>query len=406
MPIYIYEAINPKGDIIRGDVEAWDETSARLKLKKDIPFPIKRIYRKTFIRDFFDLGPAISLQQLAVFTRELHYMLQAGLPAIQCFKTILGSDVKSRFKKIIQQIIDNLTKGASFYTAFSQYPAVFSTMYLAMIWAGHISGNLDLMIGRLADHLEWEYNLRARVKAAMIYPIIVFTFSILLVIAMVLFVFPVFIGMFEGLNVPMPLLTRILIAIVGFFRHWAVVLSLVTGTIFAAYFYKNYINTYIGRQHLHWQLLKLPLIGPVTAKIAISRFCRTFSTLYASGVPILTTLEVASNATGNEIFNNKLKDSMESIKKGATLTQAIKDTEIFPGLVVSMMEVGENTGTIDTILKKVSSYYEFEVENSLSQLSQIIEPIMIFGMGILVAIITMAVFQPVYQLINGFAGQP
>lgn len=401
MPVYVYEAEDLSGKVIKGTVDAFDEPSARLQLK-DLPYPIRRVYRLSFIQEFLWLGGGISLLQIAIFTREITCMLQAGLGLARCLEVISASDINVRFRVILQRILVNLKKGASFTTAISQYSAVFPPLYLALVKAGELSGELTAMLDRLAAHFEWEYGLRGRVKSAMVYPIIVFTIAVILAIVVVLVIFPIFVDMFEGLNVQMPPLTRAMIVLVSFLTNWLTIAALIVGSISVYFLIRRYLKTSLGRYHCHWHLMHLPILGPLIQKIAIARFCRTFSTMYGSGLSLLTIMEVISGTTGNEVFNERLRQCIELLKRGERLTTVLASTGVFSPLTVGMIDVGENTGYLEDIMFKTADYYDFDVQNSLSGLTTIIEPLLMCFMGIFVAVVLVAVFSPIYQLINQF----
>ena len=401
MPVFIYEATDNKNKVFSGFINAANETSALLSLK-DLPLPIKRIYRATFWKELILIGDTIPLTHLMIFTRELTAMIKSGVQLLNCLKMFVREETYDKLKLVILRVIAQIQKGASLSTAFSQHPNVFSQFYLALIRAGEMSGELPTMMERLTEYLEWEYALRTKIKAAMIYPFIVFISAVLLAIGVVLYIFPIFISMFEGFNMKLPLLTHILVVIITFLKQWAVLLSLAVGLYFSISFLKKYLQTSAGKLQFHSYILKIPRIGSIISKLAITRFCNAFATLYGSGLPLLMLLDAIRNVTGNELFDLKISRCTKLIAEGTSLKTALESTNLFPPAALGMIEVGENTGELHSVLTRTARFYDFQVNADLSAISSIIEPLLIFGMGLFVGIILIATLLPIYKLMSEF----
>lgn len=401
MPLFIYEAVDNNNKVFSGFIDAKNENSARSNLQ-GLPFPIKRIYRSTFWRELIGIGSSVPLLQLVIFTRELSAMIKSGVQLVNCLKILLRGGTYDKLKLVILRVLANIQKGGSLSTAFGQHSNVFSPFYLALIKAGEVSGELPKMMERLTDYLEWEYALRAKVKAAMIYPFIVFITAILIAVIVVLYIFPIFINMFEGFNMELPLLTRILVVIITFLKQWTVLFSLAVGAYFTISFLNKYLKTATGRLQLHSYILKIPHIGAIAQKLAIARFCNAFSVLYGSGLPLHALFDAISHATGNELFDLKIRQCMELITNGFSLKVALESTNLFPAAALGMIEVGENTGELPSVLARTAKFYDFQVNMDLSAISSIIEPFLIFGMGLFVGVILIATLLPIYKIVSEF----
>lgn len=401
MPTFIYEAQNNDGVVIRGLVEAKTRSLALSELKT-YRLHVRTIQEQTRLTAFFNKLLGIKLKLLAIFTRELATMFKAGLPLVKCLEVLTRKGENRRLEDVLLLVQEHIKAGSSFYEGIAKYPDVFDPVYLALVRSGEISGQLEEILDRLAVFLEKESKLRQTAKAAMTYPLVVFTFCTLISTGLIVFIFPQFISLFEGLEIAMPWPTRILVFIVSMLKNPFVLLLLFGLAGFSIASFNRYVKTRRGRKQFHQWLLTMPLLGKINQKIAIARFCRTFSTLFASGVPILHALEVVSKVSGNELINEAIEHVREAVKYGSSISAPLEESALFPPMVTSMIHIGEQSGHLQTMLGKIADYYEMEVEIALNSLSKLMEPALIGIMGFIVGFVLIAIFLPIYQLIGNF----
>jgi type IV pilus assembly protein PilC len=291
-----------------------------------------------------------------------------------------------------------VASGASLTDAVGKHPRVFSSLYVNMIRSAEAGGILDKVLDRLATFLEKEQEMRGKIKAAMMYPSVVFMFAMLMLMALLFFVLPKFKTIFESMSLKLPLATRALLGFSGFMTsYWYLFLAIGLG---GAVGYKLYARTERGRYQIDLLKLKLPVMGDMIMKTAISRFARTFGTLIASGVPVLRALEIVSEAAGNVVIAQTINQTRASVKEGEKISTPLLGSKIFPVMVVQMIGVGEETGRLDSMLVKVSDFYDQEVDSTLKGLTSLIEPVMIVGLGAIVGFIAVSVISPIYQLVG------
>jgi type IV pilus assembly protein PilC len=336
--------------------------------------------------------------ELLVFTRQLSTIIDSGLPLLQGLD-ILGEQTEDvRFQKAILDIAQNVEAGETFSESLRRYPRIFSELYVSMVRAGEASGDLDGVLLQLADYLESMEELKRRVKSAMMYPVMAFSMIILITVGLLLFVVPRFEEIFKSFgDQALPAPTQVLIFIsnqmisVGAFIFYAALVGLVIAI-------RAYRNTETGKYQTDAFLLRMPVVGKLMRKVAISRFTRTLSTLTRSGVAILGALEIAERTSGNEVFAKVIRDANDSVRNGETLAEPLARSEQFPAMVTRMIGVGEKTGALEQMLQKVSEFYDSEVKTSVDGLTSLIEPLLIFFMGIIVGGIVIALFMPILNL--------
>jgi type IV pilus assembly protein PilC len=402
MPLYIYEALNEDGNLVRGVLDAENRLLALNQLKQ-YRFKIQKLQEQTQIQRFFLRLHKVSVGSLAIFTRQLATMLKSGLPLVRCLEVLSARGEDRRLENIILLLREQIKAGSSLSQALGRYPEVFNPVYMTLVRAGEISGELPEILDRLATYEEKEYALRAKVRASLTYPILVFVFCVLVATVLILYIFPEFIRMFEGFHLIMPWPTRILILFVDFFKNPWVLLILLSSIGAFIFLFSQYMNTYIGRKQVHHWLIRIPVLGSVIQKVAISRFCRTFSTLFGSGVPILQALDIVSRVTGNEIINDAISHVQEAVKYGSSISAPLEESGFFPPLVVNLIQVGEKTGYLHKMLDKIADFYEMEVDLALSALIKLMEPVLIGMMGLIVGFVLLSIFAPIYQLIGSFS---
>ena len=347
-------------------------------------------------------GRKVSPKNLAVFTRQFSVMIDAGLPLVQCLEILGTQEEDKNFAGVILATRTDVESGASLADAMKKHPKAFDALFTNMIAAGEAGGILDTILKRLATYIEKAVKLKSQVKSAMIYPIAVIVIAALVVGAILWKVIPTFANLFAGLGAQLPLPTRIVIAASnGLVRFMPFVLVGIGASIFA---FRAYYGTPGGRRVVDAVILKMPVLGLLMRKIAVARFCRTLSTLLASGVSILEALDITARTAGNAIVEEAILKTRKSIEGGETIAAPLKETRVFPPMVVQMISVGEATGALDTMLGKIAEFYEEEVDVAVAGLLTLLEPIMIFFLGIVVGGIVIAMYLPIFDLISKLTG--
>jgi type IV pilus assembly protein PilC len=343
-------------------------------------------------------GGKVPPQLVAIFTRQFSVMIDAGLPLVQCLE-ILGSQQESKpFKRALIQIRQDVESGSNLADSMRKHPKVFNDLYTNMVAAGEAGGILDTILQRLATYIEKAVKLNSQVKSAMIYPVAVISIAGLVVMVILWKVIPVFASLFKGLGAELPTPTLVVIALSNFIADfWWLMIIVTFATIFSL---RKYHNTYKGKRVLDGLLLKFPVLGGLLRKIAVARFCRTLSTLTASGVPILDGLQITARTAGNSIIEDAIMATRKSVEEGKTISEPLGDTDVFPSMVVQMIAVGEQTGAIDTMLSKIADFYEDEVDIAVAGLMKLLEPILIAFLGVAIGGIVIAMYMPMFTLIG------
>jgi type IV pilus assembly protein PilC len=340
----------------------------------------------------------VPAKNLAVFTRQLSVMIDAGLPLVQCLELLSKEEPDKGLAEAVHRVQSDVEAGASLTEAMERQPHAFNALFTHMVSAGEAGGILDTILKRLSTYIEKQVKLQAQVKSAMIYPAAVMTIAVLVLAVIFWQVIPAFSAMFAGLNAQLPLATRILIAASNGFVY--ALPFLVAGSIGAAFFMRRYYATPAGRLRIDGLLLKVPLLGPILRKVAVARFCRTLSTLISSGVPILTGLDVTARASGNAVVEDAIKHARVRIERGESIAVPLRATGVFPPMVSQMIGAGENTGALDVMLAKIAEFYEEEVDVAVAGLLTILEPVMIAFLGVVVGGIIIAMYLPLFELID------
>jgi type IV pilus assembly protein PilC len=344
----------------------------------------------------------VPAKNLAVFTRQFSVMIDAGLPLVQCLDILGNQEEHKYFQQVILQTRTDVEGGQALAEAMKRHPKCFDALYTNMIAAGEAGGILDTILKRLAVYIEKAVKLKQQVQSAMIYPIAVIVIAAVVVGVILWKVIPTFASLFAGLGAELPLPTRIVIALSNNLVRFMPFI-LVFGAA-AGYAIKRYYATEGGRRVIDGGLLKLPIMGPILRKIAVARFCRTLSTLMASGVPILDGLDITAKTAGNAIIEDAIQVTRKSIERGETISGPLKETNVFPAMVVQMIGVGEATGALDTMLAKIADFYEEEVDTAVAGMLTLLEPVMIAFLGGVVGGIVIAMYMPIFGLISKLAG--
>jgi len=349
-------------------------------------------------------GGGVTAKELAVFTRQFSVMIDAGLPLVQCLEILASQQENKMFQKVLIGTRSAVEGGSTLSAAMKQYPKVFDPLYSNMVEAGETGGILDTILQRLSSYIEKNVKLKAAVKSALIYPIGVLSIAAGVITLLLWKVVPIFATLFTGLGVDLPLPTKIVISLSNFVGS-IFGLLIVVGIVAAIFGLKVWYGTPGGRYALDSLVLKLPVIGILMRKIAVARFTRTLGTLISSGVPILEGLDITAKTSGNAVIERALFAVRRSLEEGKSLTEPLKDSAVFPGMVTQMISVGEQTGAMDAMLQKIADFYEDEVDAAVKDLLTALEPIMIVFLGLVVGGVVISMYLPLFSLIGKLSGK-
>ena len=346
---------------------------------------------------------AVKARDLAAFTRQCSVMIGAGLPLVQCLET-LGAQAEDRhFGEVILAVRSDIEGGASLANAMKRHPKAFDSLFTSMIEAGEAGGILEIILERLASHVEKTVKLRGRVKSAMTYPAAIIAVATVVVTAILWKVIPTFATLFAGLGADLPLPTRSVIALSNGLVHYG--LFLIGGLVAAGLGFRRYYRTPAGRGIVDGIVLKLPMCGVLMRRIAVARFCRTLSTLLASGVSMLDALDITARTAGNAVVEEAIRTTRQSVERGETIARPLRRTAVFPPMAVQMIGVGETTGALHTMLSKAADFYEDEVDVAVAGLLTLLEPLMMALLGVIVGGIVIALYMPIFGLMGALAGR-
>ena len=397
MPQFEWKGRKRTGETITGAMTADDKDGvvASLRRQQIVVVKIKEKGKELALPKF---GGGVGTKDLAIFTRQFSVMIDAGLPVVQCLE-ILGSQQQNKvFQRVLYEVREDVEAGSSLNESFKKHPKVFDNLYCNLVAAGEAGGILDTILQRLSIYIEKAVKLKAAVRSAMIYPVVVVTVAILVVVVIMWKVIPTFASLFAGVGAKLPVPTQIVISISNFLGRWGwLCILLVIGLGIA---FRLYYKTENGRYLVDKIMLKSPIFGVVLRKIAVARFCRTLATLVSSGVPILEGLDITARTSGNAIVEEAILKTRKSVEEGKTLTEPLAASGVFPGMVTQMISVGESTGALDAMLTKIADFYEDEVDEAVGNLMSLLEPVIIVFLGITIGGIVIAMYLPLFTLIQ------
>lgn len=387
------------GNVFKNYIEAPSQEDVLRVLDNEGLIPVEVKEKKIFsFKTITDKLFSISKTDIILFSTQLATMLKAGLPITRSLRAIKSQIKNKDFKDTVDSIVQNIEKGRTFYNALSQYPQYFDNIYVATVQIGEVSGNLPDILFRLADSIEKDESIKQKIKNATLYPKLVLSAIMVAVVILIVFVIPKFAALYKSFKTELPLPTRALIGISGFFQtYWFIILLFFLG-FFVFYIYLK--NTESGRKIYDPLILKVPIIGELVLKIIMVRFSRFFSLLFSSGVVITNILDLIEKTLGNVVFQNKVKEIKSDILGGVSLGEAVNRTGFFTPLVQEMINVGEETGSLDEMLKKVSDFYENELDYTIKNLTTLLEPIMLVGIFGMVLFLALSVFLPMWDMIK------
>jgi type IV pilus assembly protein PilC len=404
MATFAYSGRTRAGQNVTGEriADTMDAAVAALRREQILVTQISPVKEKAAKPAKAPRARTVNPKNLAVFTRQFSVMIDAGLPLVQCLEILGTQEEDKAFSRVILATRGDVESGASLADAMKKHPKTFDPLFTNMIAAGEAGGILDTILKRLAVYIEKNVKLKGQVKSAMIYPIAVIIIAAVVVGVILWKVIPTFANMFAGLGAQLPLPTRVVIAASnGLVRFGP---FLIVGLIALAFGFRQYYATPKGRHVIDAVVLKLPILGLLMRKIAVARFCRTLSTLLASGVSILEALDITARTSGNAIIEESILTTRKSIERGETIAAPLRETAVFPPMVVQMIGVGEATGALDTMLSKIADFYEEEVDVAVAGLLTLLEPIMIALLGGIVGGIVIAMYMPIFSMISQLTG--
>jgi len=405
VPVYLWKGRTVGGEVQTGELtlESQDEVLSALR-KKRIIITSVREKPKDLKFTMPKIGSGVSTRDLAIFTRQFATMINAGLPLVQCLDILSKQTEKEGFRTIIAQTMREVEAGTTLAEAMAKKEnnKVFDELFVNMVEAGEAGGILDDILARLATFIEKAEALKRKIQGAMVYPAVVMTVAVLATAFMLIFIIPTFARMFTTFGGELPLPTKIVMGLSSFLRgFWWAILGVIVGSAIGI---RRYYQTEPGRMRIDRLLLKVPVLGDVIRKGAVARFTRTLGTLISSGVPILTGLEITARTAGNRVVQEAIMAARASIREGETISAPLRQSNVFPPMVVQMISVGEETGALDDMLTRIADFYDSEVDTAVDALTSLIEPIMIVFMGAVVGGMVIAMYLPMFKLINVVAG--
>jgi type IV pilus assembly protein PilC len=397
MPVYVWVAQTKKGRKLKGEIDAATEAIALSQLKKR-NFTVKKLKLKP--KDLFQnvsfLKPKVTKKDLVVFTRQFSTMIDAGLPLVQGLTILAEQSENPTFKAILKEITKDVEGGSTLAEAMKKHPKIFDSLFVNLVAAGEVGGILDTILRRLAQFIEKAEKLKSQIKGAMTYPIVVMAIAVLVIAVILVFVIPVFEDMFKSFGSALPTPTQIVVNMSRFLKgniHWVLI---ALGALI--YGFKRYRDTASGRKHTDAVFLKLPIFGNLLKKTAVARFTRTLGTMISSGVPILDALEIVAKTAGNVVIEEIIYEVRGSIAEGQTIAEPLSENDIFPGMVIQMIAVGEATGALDSMLEKIADFYDEEVDAAVAALTSMLEPLLMLFLGGSIGGLVIAMYLPIFGM--------
>ncbi|HTR21876.1 MAG TPA: type II secretion system F family protein [Gemmatimonadales bacterium] len=398
MPVFEYTARNLKGDLVKNqiDLPSKDDVVAHLRKNRLVVVQIREAPKAISLGGMFKAG--IKTRDVVIFTRQFATMINSGLPLVQSLDILAQQTENKALAEVTRAVVYDVESGQTLADALRKHPRAFADLYVNMVAAGEAGGILDTILQRLAEFLEKNDAIIRKVKGAMIYPVVIMSVAVIAVAVLLIFVIPTFQNMFASVNLDLPLPTRIVIGMSNILKgYWWLIGAVI---IFGVIGINRYYKTAGGRLNIDRMLLRMPVLGDLLRKSAVSRFTRTLGTLISSGVSILDGLEITARTAGNMVIHNAVMDSRQSIAGGETIAAPLSKSKVFPPMVISMIAVGEQTGGLDEMLSKIADFYDEEVDAAVSALLSLMEPIMIVVLGVIVGGMVVAMYLPIFDMVN------
>ena len=401
MPIYEYKGLTKAGKNVRGTVDAENIRGARVKLKRDGVFVVDladKTKRQKKKKKTTSGGKSVGVNDLSNMTRQLASLIKANIPLVDALGACSDQMDNLTLKEVLADCKNSVNEGSAFHKAIRKYPKIFDKVFVSMIEAGEMSGTLDIILLRLAEFTEDKAELNAKIRSAMLYPIIMLLFMLMILAVMFIFVIPQMMSIFEDAEIQLPWYTMAVIDFSGILvNYWWAILIGAAGVIFT---FVQWTRSPSGRPTWDGIKLKLPVSGKLSRMIAVSRFTRTLSTLLTGGVPMLNAMDIVKNVVSNEVLAKAIREARDNISEGESIAGPLKRSNEFPPIVIHMIGIGEKTGELEKMLNQVSDTYDFQVKNQVTGLTSILEPVMIILMGCVIGIIVFSLMVPMFELAN------
>ena len=391
---FLWEGTDRKGAKVKGKSLASNEAAVRTELRRQgvVPTRIRKQRPKLFAGN-----QKITTGDIAIFSRQLATMLAAGIPLVQSFEIVGNGHENAAMQKLILSIKADVEGGSSLAEAISKHPLYFDDLFVNLVEAGEQAGALETLLDKIATYKEKTEAIKKKIKKALTYPAAVLVVAFVVTTILLIFVIPAFEDLFKGFGADLPSFTRMVIDLSIFVRTQGYVLALMIGAgVFAFFYFKK--RSRAMRQFLDKVTLKVPVIGPIMQKASIARYARTLSTMFAAGVPLVEALESVAGATGNIVYENGVMEMRDEVATGQRLQQAMENTELFPNMVIQMIAVGEESGSLDEMSAKVADFYEDDVDNAVDNLSSLLEPMIMAILGVLVGGLVVAMYLPIFKM--------
>ena len=397
MPVYVWKGKNSYGEKRKGEVEASDQAAALAQVKRlRIVDPVIKEKPKDLLENISFFQPKVTGKDVVIFTRQMSTMIDAGLPLVQCLEILSKQQSNPTFKKVLTEVMADVEAGSTLADGMRKHPKVFDNLFTNMIEAGEAGGILDTILGRLAVFLEKSMALKKRIKGAMTYPAICLAISILILAVILIFVVPVFSQLFEDFGSSLPFATQVVVNASNFVKGYFFYL-IVAAIIFWMILKKIY-STEKGEMFFDRMFLRLPVAGVLLRKVAVAKFTRTLSTMLQSGVPILEALQVVAKTAGNKVVEQAVFRVGDAIAEGRPIAEPLEESNVFPNMVVQMINVGESVGALDSMLEKIADFYDEEVDHAVDNLTAMIEPFMMIFLGGFIGAMVVAMYLPIFKI--------
>jgi type IV pilus assembly protein PilC len=402
MSTYKWEGKTIRGLTKKGEMEAPNEAAIRIHLRQQNIIPTKIVSKGTEIKIALPFRKKVNQRAIAIFTRQLATMIDAGLPLVQSLEILSSQQEHRVFKNIIREIREDVEGGSTFAGALKKHPMTFNELYTNLVVAGEEGGILDNILTRLANYIEKAEALKKKVKSALIYPATIVAVAAAVVMILMIFVIPVFETLFKSAGQTLPLPTLIVVTLSSLVKKYVIIV--IPAIILLFYLLKKYYQTEGGMTLIDRLLLKLPVFGPLFKKISVARFSRTLGTLVSSGVPILDGLSIVSKTSGNRTVEIAILNARASIREGETIAEPLNRSGIFPPMVIQMISVGESTGALDSMLAKIADFYEEEVDVAVANLTSLLEPFLMIFLGVVIGGVVISMYLPIFQMASAIGG--
>jgi type IV pilus assembly protein PilC len=405
MPTFSWEGKSRSGQVMKGDMEAPNEAAVNNQLRRNgiVPSKVKERGKGLDINiKIPGMEPKVTTKDLVVFTRQFATMIDAGLPLVQCLDILSRQQENKTFQKMLLAVKESVESGSTFADALKKHPKAFDELYVNLVAAGEVGGILDTILNRLAAYIEKALKLKKQVKSAMTYPTTIVGIAFVVISVILIFVIPAFEKMFADFGGTLPLPTQIVINISNFIQKY--VLFIIGGLFGSVFLFKKIYATEKGRIVIDDFSLKLPVFGLLIRKVAVAKFTRTLGTMISSGVPILDGLDIVAKTAGNKTVERAIYKVKQSISEGKTIAEPLTQSGVFPPMVCQMIAVGEQAGALDTMLNKIADFYDDEVDDAVSNLTAMMEPLLMLFLGTTVGGLVIAMYLPIFKLAGAAGG--